>query len=82
MRFPQYQDGTFWSNFKLGFFAYASLLQERSTQSQLKVVLRKYYLSLVQQTGLLYRVAIGTLTMFFQQWTGESLIANAVRLIS
>ncbi|KAJ7903488.1 general substrate transporter [Mycena olivaceomarginata] len=35
MRFPQYQDGTFSSNFKLGFFAYASLLQERSTQSQL-----------------------------------------------
>ncbi|KAJ7802034.1 general substrate transporter [Mycena olivaceomarginata] len=35
MRFPQHQDGTFWSNFKLGFFACASLLQERSTQSQL-----------------------------------------------
>ncbi|KAF7374858.1 MFS glucose transporter mfs1 [Mycena sanguinolenta] len=52
-RFPQYQDGTFWSNFKLGFFAYLSLLQERS---------------------LLYRVAIGTLTMFFQQWTGINAI--------
>ncbi|KAF8206387.1 general substrate transporter [Mycena galopus ATCC 62051] len=48
-RFPKYQDGTFSSNFKLGFFSYLSLLQERS---------------------LLYRVAIGTLTMFFQQWTG------------
>ncbi|KAF7316813.1 General substrate transporter [Mycena chlorophos] len=29
-RFPQYQDGSFKSNFKLGFFAYWSLLQERS----------------------------------------------------
>ncbi|KAJ6576513.1 general substrate transporter [Mycena vulgaris] len=49
IRFPRYQDGTFKSNFKLGFFAYWSLLRERS---------------------LLYRVAVGTLTMFFQQWTG------------
>jgi sugar porter (SP) family MFS transporter len=49
IRFPKYQDGTFWSDFKLGFYAYLSLLQERS---------------------LLYRVAVGTLTMFFQQWTG------------
>ncbi|KAJ6513211.1 general substrate transporter [Mycena sanguinolenta] len=48
-RFPKYQDGTFSSDFKLGFFAYLSLLRERS---------------------LLYRVAVGTLTMFFQQWTG------------
>jgi sugar porter (SP) family MFS transporter len=52
-RFPQYQDGSFMSNFKLGFFAYYSLLGERS---------------------LLYRVAIGTLTMFFQQWTGINAI--------
>lgn len=29
-RFPQYQDGTFWSNFKLGFFDYLSLLTDRS----------------------------------------------------
>jgi sugar porter (SP) family MFS transporter len=49
IRFPQYQDGSFSSNFKLGFYAYFSLLRDRS---------------------LLYRVAIGTLTMFFQQWTG------------
>ncbi|KAJ7066987.1 general substrate transporter [Mycena amicta] len=52
-RFPQYQDGTFVADFKLGFFAYWSLLRERS---------------------LLYRVAIGTLTMFFQQWTGINAI--------
>lgn len=52
-KFPQYQDGTFWSNFKLGFFDYLSLLTDRS---------------------LLYRVAVGTLTMFFQQWTGVNAI--------
>ncbi|KAJ7030473.1 hypothetical protein C8F04DRAFT_1113800 [Mycena alexandri] len=49
MRFPNYQDGGFSSDFKLGFLAYWSLLRERS---------------------LRYRVAVGTLTMFFQQWTG------------
>lgn len=52
-RFPQYQDGRFSSNLKLGFYAYLSLFQERS---------------------LLYRVAVGTLTMFFQQWTGINAI--------
>ncbi|KAJ7650213.1 general substrate transporter [Roridomyces roridus] len=45
-RFPQYQDGSFKSEFRLGFFSYWSLLRERS---------------------LLYRVAVGSLTMFFQQ---------------
>ncbi|CAA7267023.1 unnamed protein product [Cyclocybe aegerita] len=53
LRFPQYQDGTFASNFKLGFFDYVSLLREKN---------------------LLYRVAVGTLTMFFQQWTGVNAI--------
>jgi len=53
MRFPNYQDGKFWSDFKLGFYSYWSLLRERS---------------------LLYRVAVGTLTMFFQQWTGINAI--------
>ncbi|KAJ7494772.1 general substrate transporter [Mycena galericulata] len=53
-RFPNYQDGSFSSNFKLGFFAYWSLLRERS---------------------LLYRVMIGSLTMFFQQWTGKCINA-------
>nr|GAT60721.1 general substrate transporter [Mycena chlorophos] len=51
--FPQYQDGSFKSNLKLGFFAYWSLLQERS---------------------LLYRVAVGTITMWAQQWTGVNAI--------
>ncbi|KAJ6619789.1 general substrate transporter [Mycena sp. CBHHK59/15] len=53
IRFPKYQDGTWLSNFKLGFFAYLSLLRERS---------------------LLYRVLVGSLTMFFQQWTGINAI--------
>ena len=30
IKFPQYQDGSFMSNFKLGFFDYLSLLRERS----------------------------------------------------
>jgi len=52
-QFPQYQDGTFMSDIKLGFFSYFSLLQKRT---------------------LLFRVAVGTLTMFFQQWTGINAI--------
>ncbi|KDR76257.1 hypothetical protein GALMADRAFT_139982 [Galerina marginata CBS 339.88] len=51
--FPQYQDGTWRSNFKLGFYDYLSLLRSRT---------------------LFYRVAVGTLTMFFQQWTGINAI--------
>jgi len=47
--FPQYQDGSFSSNFKLGFYS---------------------YLSLVQNKVLFWRLAVGALTMFFQQWTG------------
>ncbi|KAF9468048.1 general substrate transporter [Collybia nuda] len=53
MKFPQYQDGSFSSNFKLGFHDYLSLLTDRN---------------------LLYRVAVGSLTMFFQQWTGVNAI--------
>ncbi|KAF9474239.1 general substrate transporter [Pholiota conissans] len=53
MKFPQYQDGSRLSNFKLGFFDYLSLLTDRN---------------------LLYRVAVGSLTMFFQQWTGINAI--------
>ncbi|RDB25793.1 MFS glucose transporter mfs1 [Hypsizygus marmoreus] len=52
-KFPQYQDGSFSSNFKLGFYDYLSLLTDRN---------------------LLYRVAVGSLTMFFQQWTGVNAI--------
>ncbi|KAF8968160.1 general substrate transporter [Flammula alnicola] len=53
LKFPQYQDGSWNSNFKLGFYDYLSLLTDRN---------------------LLYRVAVGTLTMFFQQWTGVNAI--------
>ncbi|EGO24168.1 hypothetical protein SERLADRAFT_355951 [Serpula lacrymans var. lacrymans S7.9] len=52
-KFPQYQDGSFSSDFKLGFFDYLSLLRSRT---------------------LFYRVAVGSLTMFFQQWTGVNAI--------
>ncbi|KAI9057302.1 general substrate transporter [Trametes sanguinea] len=53
IKFPHLQDGSWWSNFKLGFFDYLSLLRSRP---------------------LFYRVAVGTLTMFFQQWTGVNAI--------
>lgn len=53
IKFPQYQDGTFSSNFKLGLHDYLSLLRTRT---------------------LLVRVLIGSLTMFFQQWTGVNAI--------
>jgi sugar porter (SP) family MFS transporter len=53
INFPNLQDGSRSSNFKLGFYGYLSLIRERS---------------------LLYRVAVGTLTMFFQQWTGVNAI--------
>ncbi|THH33222.1 hypothetical protein EUX98_g993 [Antrodiella citrinella] len=52
-KFPQYQDGGWVSNFKLGVFDYTSLITTRT---------------------LLVRTAIGTLTMFFQQWTGVNAI--------
>ncbi|KAJ8072444.1 hypothetical protein PM082_016003 [Marasmius tenuissimus] len=52
-RFPQYQDGSFSSNFSLG-------LRE--------------YLSLFTNKGLFWRIAVGSLTMFFQQWTGINAI--------
>jgi len=52
-KFPQYQDGSWVSNFKLGVFDYMSLITTRT---------------------LFYRTAIGTLTMFFQQWTGVNAI--------
>ncbi|KAI5119962.1 hypothetical protein M0805_004342 [Coniferiporia weirii] len=53
INFPQYQDGSLASNFKLGLFDYLSLLRSRT---------------------LFLRVAVGTLTMFFQQWTGVNAI--------
>ncbi|KXN84708.1 High-affinity glucose transporter SNF3 [Leucoagaricus sp. SymC.cos] len=52
-KFPDYQDGSWSSNLKLGLYGYLSLIRERH---------------------LLYRVAVGSLTMFFQQWTGVNAI--------
>ncbi|KAF9450915.1 general substrate transporter [Macrolepiota fuliginosa MF-IS2] len=52
-KFPNYQDGSWSSSFKLGLYGYLSLIRERH---------------------LLYRVAVGSLTMFFQQWTGINAI--------
>jgi len=52
-QFPQFQDGSFSSNFKLGLHGYLSLLTSRT---------------------LFRRVAIGSLVMFFQQWTGINAI--------
>ncbi|CDO74961.1 hypothetical protein BN946_scf184945.g33 [Trametes cinnabarina] len=57
IKFPHLQDGSWWSNFRLGFFDYLSLLRSRPTNK-----------------ALLYRVAVGSLTMFFQQWTGVNAI--------
>ncbi|KAM5530407.1 hypothetical protein V8D89_015918 [Ganoderma adspersum] len=53
LKYPDLQDGSFASNFKLGLYDYLSLLRYRP---------------------LFYRVAVGTLTMFFQQWTGVNAI--------
>lgn len=53
MMFPQFQDGSWKSNFKLGLYG---------------------YLSLIRTPTLLRRVMIGSLTMFFQQWTGVNAI--------
>ncbi|KAI0775288.1 general substrate transporter [Trametes elegans] len=53
IKFPDLQDGSWKSNFKLGLYDYLSLLRSRP---------------------LLYRVMVGSLTMFFQQWTGVNAI--------
>ncbi|EJF64753.1 general substrate transporter [Dichomitus squalens LYAD-421 SS1] len=53
LKYPDLQDGSWKSDFKLGLYDYISLLRYRP---------------------LLYRVAVGTLTMFFQQWTGVNAI--------
>ncbi|RPD74684.1 general substrate transporter [Lentinus tigrinus ALCF2SS1-7] len=53
LKYPDLQDGSLSSNFKLG--------------------LRDYF-SLIRSRPLLARVAVGSLTMFFQQWTGVNAI--------
>ncbi|KAK7463909.1 hypothetical protein VKT23_007245 [Stygiomarasmius scandens] len=52
-KFPQYQDGTFSANFKLGVHEYLSLFTNRT---------------------LFWRTIVGSVTMFFQQWTGVNAI--------
>ena len=64
LRFPQYQDGSFSSNVKLGFYGYLSLLRNRSTAYILTYPDEE--IDLIYLTALLVRVAIGSLTMFFQ----------------
>ncbi|KAF8656245.1 hypothetical protein AX16_002681 [Volvariella volvacea WC 439] len=49
------------------------LYQDGSFSSNFKLGLYDY-LSLLSNRDLLYRVAVGTLTMFFQQWTGVNAI--------
>ncbi|KAJ8521922.1 hypothetical protein ONZ45_g1444 [Pleurotus djamor] len=53
LKFPQWQDGSFKSEFRLGLHGLMDLFTTRT---------------------LLYRVIVGTLTMFFQQWTGVNAI--------
>ncbi|KAI0685327.1 general substrate transporter [Cytidiella melzeri] len=53
LKYPQFQDGSFASSFKLGCYDYMSLLTIPT---------------------LLRRTMVGTLTMFFQQWTGVNAI--------
>jgi len=52
-KYPQWQDGSFSSDFQLGLHEYMSLLSIRT---------------------LRYRVAVATITMFFQQFTGINAI--------
>ncbi|KIP07658.1 hypothetical protein PHLGIDRAFT_105427, partial [Phlebiopsis gigantea 11061_1 CR5-6] len=53
LKYPQWQDGSWISSFRLAVADYMSLITTRT---------------------LFYRTAVGTLTMFFQQWTGVNAI--------
>ena len=65
LNFPQYQDGSFMSNFKLGLFDYISLIADRG-----ECHLQAYGLwADLLSPDLLKRTMVGTLTMFFQQWS-------------
>ena|ERR1700761_153245 len=70
--FPNHQDGSFGSNFKLGFESYLSLLRKKRQNFPLLYGLLP---TIGISPALFVRVAVGALTMFFQQWTG----INAVR---
>lgn len=58
IKFPQYQDGSFSSNFKLGFYDYLSLLTDRSEYCYFLPT--KLMVSSIA-SDLLYRVAVGSL---------------------
>ncbi|KAK0198137.1 hypothetical protein F5146DRAFT_1157715 [Armillaria mellea] len=65
-KFPQYQDSSFTSQFKLGLHGYLSLILDRSGSSVFAVR---------NLTPNNYKICFGALlTMFFQQWTGVNAI--------
>ncbi|KAK0469646.1 major facilitator superfamily domain-containing protein [Desarmillaria tabescens] len=68
-RFPQYQDLSFVSQFKLGLHGYLSLILDRSG-----FYFSCPYINSKPSQDLLWRVTVGSLTMFFQQWTGVNAI--------
>ncbi|KAJ7170721.1 general substrate transporter [Mycena crocata] len=87
IRFPKYQDGSFRSDFKLGFFAYFSLLRERSNKLfyfrdfSVEVVLHRLALQSRRRQYdhtfyFIFTTNVGLLglVMFFQQWTGINAI--------
>ena len=76
IQYPHLQDGSFGSNFKLGLYSYLSLLRYKRTYTAelFKRTRGADPLFWFCNAALFYRVAIGTLTMFFQQWTGVNAI--------
>jgi len=65
MKFPQFQDGSFKSNFKLGVYDYLSLL---TTRSKIPALCSIYYSTNLLLPALFYRVTVGSLcvTSFVQ----------------
>ena len=74
IKFPQYQDGSFSSNFKLGLHDYLSLLKSRSAFFMAIFLTSPDALFHPPSVALFMRVMVGSLTMFFQQWTGINAI--------
>lgn len=72
INFPQFQDGTWKSNFKLGVYGYWSLLRSPSKYRNQRRF--SQLTNTLSHIALLRRVAIGSLTTFFQQWTGVNAI--------
>ncbi len=88
LKYPQYQDGSFMSGFKLGFYDYLSLLTSRSklyapthfssdTHSACSAFVPNRRRLIVSPTTIIVRTISHSLldrTMFFQQWTGVNAI--------